>query len=65
MCKLLIMFQSLPRVYAINKSRQYVQRQPIFTSDVDHDYIIEKIKRQDHIEYKRQIQNDDKQKYCI
>ena len=31
-----------------------------FFSDADHDYIIDEVQSHDHIEYERQIHNDDK-----
>ena len=42
------------------QARQDVQRQQICIYDTDHDYIIDKIERRDHIEYEKQIHNDDK-----
>ena len=42
------------------QARQAVHRQPIFISDSEHDYILEKIERRDYIEYERKIHNDDK-----
>ena len=42
------MLQTFPGLYAIKKKA--VQRQPIFIDDADHDYIIDKLERHDHIE---------------
>ena len=36
-----------------------LQKQPIFIDDTDHDYILDEIMRHDHIEYERQIHNDE------
>ena len=52
-------FQKFPGVYAI-KPHKAVQRQPIFIDDAYRDYILDEIKGNDHIEYERQIHNDDK-----
>ena len=41
------------------KSRQAVKRQIIRIADTYHDYILDEIMGCDHIEYVRQIQNDD------
>ena len=39
---------------------QAVQRRPIFIAGADHDYILDKIERHDHIEYERKTYNGDK-----
>ena len=55
------MLQTFQGVYKIKKQAlQAVQRQPIFISDADHDYIMDKIELRDNIEYEIKIHNDDK-----
>ena len=42
------------------QAQQAVYRQPIYIANVDHDYIIDKIGRHNHIKHEIQIQNNDK-----
>ena len=44
---------------------QAVQRQPICIANTYYDYILYKIKRWDHIEYERQIHNEDKKLFYM
>ena len=37
-----------------------MQIQPICIADADHDYILNEVERRDHIDYERQIYNDNK-----
>ena len=45
-------------LFATEKPLQSLKQQPIFISEEDHDYILDKIMRSDHIEYKKKINND-------
>ena len=51
----------IPRsIFNNNNKHKDVQWQPIFIYDAGHYYILDEIERRGHIEYKKQIQNDDK-----
>ena len=39
-----------------DKIKKYISRQPICLTDADYDYILEKIGRQDKIEFERYVE---------
>ena len=50
--------EDIPHSISNKKTHQYIQRHAICIYDVDHDYILEKIMRLDHIANEKQIHND-------
>ena len=53
--------EEIPRIIRNKKQAlRDMQRQTIFIADSDHDYIQDEIERPDHIEYERQIHDDNK-----
>ena len=54
------MLQTSPGVYAMKTSTSGFSETNNHIADADHDYILYKIDRQDHIEYERQINIDDR-----
>ena len=57
--------QDIPKTVCKNiQAKQFIQRHPIFLTDVDYEYMLDEIERQDKIDLERIVgRNSDKEWY--